>query len=149
MSQLTIQQSRRWLNLPVAHQILIDGHSIGIMKGSSVTIEIPSGQYDVTIQSMIPYFSGTQSVQIPLRGETILTFTERDGWMDPIFTVDILLCILKLFINFPSPWNWIYEVVTNGFFVLWLVWMWCIRKKYFRIRLSHSESAPTIVYNSI
>lgn len=141
MSLLTINHSRSFLNAYIAHQILIDGHSVGIMKGEKVSFQIPSGQYDITIQSMIPFFSATQTVQIPLRGETILTFSEPDKWMDSILAIDILFFVLTFFITIPSPWYGAYKVISDGFFVLWIVWMWCIRKKYFRIRISHKSQS--------
>lgn len=146
MSQLTIQQKHVFLGLSVPHMILIDGKSIGVMKGRSVVLDIPSGQYDITIQSMFPFISGTQNIQIPFRGHTTLAFSERDGWMEPIFTLDIFLSILKLFVSFPSPWNWIYEIITNGYFILWLVWVWCIRKRYFRIHVAQTTGTDYSIY---
>jgi hypothetical protein len=33
----------------------------------------------------------------------------------------------------PEPWGTIYEMVSNGFFAVWLLRIWIIRKSYFNI----------------
>ncbi|MCQ2960235.1 MAG: PhzF family phenazine biosynthesis protein [Bacteroidales bacterium] len=49
------------------------------------------------------------------------------------FQKELRLWIAKLFFEHPYPWNTIYEVVSNGFFVLWAIRIWCIRNNYFKI----------------
>jgi len=119
----------------IPHKILINGQLIGIMKGPQVAIEMPAGEYEITVQSMIPYFSASQRVGVQPRQETRLTFGDRERVWDALFVVDIVLWIVKRFLHLANPWTWIYEVFTNGYFVLWLIYEWRIRKNYFRFEI--------------
>ena len=38
-------------------------------------------------------------------------------------------------INLPEPWGLIYEMLSNGFFAVWLMRVWIIRKKYFKVEV--------------
>lgn len=137
MARLIIKQQRGKLSMSIPHKILVDGMFIGIMKGRQVIVELPYGQYDITIQSMIPYFSSTAHVQVSLHQDTVLSFSDREQWWDALFVVDIILWIVKRFMHLSAPWTWIYEIFTNGYFVLWLVYEWCIRKQYFKMEIEH------------
>lgn len=119
----------------IPHKILINGQLIGIMKDPRVAVEMPAGEYDITGQSMIPYFSGTQHVEVQARQETTLSFGDREQIWDALFVVDIVLWVVKRFLHLASPWTWIYEIFTNGYFVLWLIYEWRIRNRYFRFEI--------------
>ena len=135
MALLHIVQRRSKFSLNIPHKLLIDGHFVGVMKGGKVSVEIPMGEYDITIQSMIPFISGTRRVSVLPRSETTLEFSDREKWWDVLFVVDIVLWILKRFLHLASPWTWIYEVFTNGYFILWLLYEWRIRKQYFKFQI--------------
>ena len=115
------------------HRIYINGQHIGLMTIPSVRVEMPAGSYDVRIQSTIPLFSSTATVRLQTGLDTHLDFASRERVWDVLFSIDIALCIVKLFVAFPSPWNWIYKVLTNGFFIVWLIYEWTIRHRYFRL----------------
>ena len=34
-----------------------------------------------------------------------------------------------------APWTRIYEIFTNGYFILWLLYEWKIRKKYYALKV--------------
>lgn len=121
------------MNVP--HKLLIDGRFVGIMKDRRVSIEMPMGEYEITIQSMIPFISASQRVAMPLRGETTLEFADREKWWDVLFVVDVVLWIVKRFLHLAAPWTWIYEVFTNGYFLLWLLYEWRIRNHYFKFQV--------------
>ena len=121
------------MNVP--HKLLIDGRFVGIMKDRRVSIEMPMGEYEITIQSMIPFISASQRVAMPLRGETTLEFADREKWWDVLFVVDVVLWIVKRFLHLAAPWTWIYEVFTNGYFLLWLLYEWKIRNHYFKFQV--------------
>jgi len=135
MARLNIIQKRGKFAMKIPHKILINGQMIGIMKDARVAIEMPVGAYDITVQSMIPYFYATQRVEVQARQETTLAFSDREQIWDVLFVVDIVLWVVKRFLHLANPWTWIYEVFTNGYFVLWLLYEWCIRKNYFRFEV--------------
>lgn len=121
------------MNVP--HKLLIDGRFVGIMKDKRVSIEMPMGEYEITIQSMIPFISASQRVTMSLRGETTLEFADREKWWDMLFVLDVVLWIVKRFLHLAAPWTWIYEVFTNGYFLLWLLYEWRIRNHYFKFQV--------------
>lgn len=135
MARLILVQKHGKFSMPIPHKVLINGQLIGIMKDKQVSIEMPAGQYEVTIQSMVPYISATQLVDVISEKETTVTFSDREKFWDILFVVDIVLWTVKRFLHLASPWTWIYEIFTNGYFVLWLIYEWRIRNKYFNFEV--------------
>ena len=135
MAILHIVQRRGKFSVNVPHKLLIDGQYIGIMKDKKVSIEMPMGEYLITIQSMIPFISASQRVSLTPRSETTLTFADRERWWDMLFVLDVVLWSVKRFLHLAAPWTWIYEIFTNGYFVLWLLYEWRIRKRYFKFEI--------------
>ena len=135
MARLTIVQKRGKFSLNIPHKLLIDGRFVGIMKAKKVSVEMPMGEYAITIQSMIPFISASQRVTLSPRSETTLEFSDREKWWDALFVVDIVLWTIKRFLPLAAPWTWIYEVFTNGYFLLWLLYEWRIRKHYFKFQI--------------
>ena len=135
MARLTIVQKRGKFSLNVPHKLLIDGRFVGIMKAKKVSVEMPMGEYVITIQSMIPFISASQRVTLSPRSETTLEFSDREKWWDALFVVDIVLWTIKRFLHLAAPWTWFYEVFTNGYFLLWLLYEWRIRKHYFKFQI--------------
>ena len=123
------------------HKIFLNNTFVGIMNIPSVKIELPEGQYTLTIQHALPVLSVTQQVAVKNGTETHVDFYSRERWWDILFSIDLLLCVIKLFVTLPSPWGWIYEILTNGFFVAWLIYEWSIRKRYYKIDIY--ETADT------
>lgn len=56
------------------------------------------------------------------RGKVRLEFSDREQVWDALFVVDVVLWVVKRFLHLASPWTWLYEVFTNGYFVLWLIY---------------------------
>ena len=54
---------------------------------------------------------------------------------DVLFVVDVVLWIVKRFLHLAAPWTWIYEVFTNGYYLLWLLYEWRIRNHYFKFQV--------------
>ena len=117
----------------VPHYILINGQLLGIMKGKEAHISLPSGRYVLTIRSMYKFIESSATVDIS-EGETRhITFTDRDKVWNCLFNADLILWIIKRIMHVPEPWGTVYEIVSNGFFVIWLLRIWIIRKHYFAI----------------
>ncbi len=136
MSQLVIIQKRGKFSVTIPHKILVDGQFIGIMKDKQVSIEMPMGRYAITVQSMIPFISATQIVEIQPYSSVTLEFSDREQLWDALFVLDIILWLIKRFLHLAAPWTWLYEIFTNGYFLLWLIYEWTIRKKYFKFKIS-------------
>ena len=67
--------------------------------------------------------------------DTFLEFGDREKIWDIIFWADMVLWLVKRLINLPEPWELISEILSNGFFAVWLMRVWIIRKKYFKVEV--------------
>lgn len=121
------------MGLTLPHKIYFNGQLLGIMQRKEIQLKgIPEGKYSLKIQSMIPFIYAEKEIGIK-RGANTVTFSDREKFWDILFTIDLVLVIVKLFITLPDNIDLIYKIVTNGYFVIWLIYEWVIRKRYFRI----------------
>ena len=120
--------------MTLPHKIYFNGKLLGIMQRKEILVkDIPEGRYRLKIQSMIPFLFAEQEIQIK-RGANTVIFSDREKFWDILFTIDLVLVIAKLFLKLPDNINMIYNIVTNGYFAVWLIYEWVIRKRYFRIK---------------
>ncbi|MBR5984680.1 MAG: hypothetical protein IK025_13295 [Bacteroidales bacterium] len=131
--RLTIIKDCSELMAKLPNRIFINGRFVGIMQQKKVNIMIPKGTYNIMIQSPIPFLYATDQVEIQHDVENIVAFKNRERIWDILFTIDLALWIAGFFVSLPSPWDLIYEISTNTFLALWLIYEFCIRKKYYRI----------------
>lgn len=139
MARLNIVQKSGKFSLQIPHKILINGRSIGLLKGKAVAVEMPAGNYRLTVQSLFPFLYTSEIIDVVDGRETTLEFSDRERWWDILFALDIVLWTLKRFLHLASPWTWIYEIFTNGYFVLWLVYEWRIREHYFKFNIYRNK----------
>lgn len=133
-NSLTIIDKSSKMGMALPHKIYINDIFIGIIKGKSVTINgFPQGKYIVKIQSMIPYFSSSSMIDIK-EGKNVIEFQDKEKIWDILFTIDIVLWIVKRFLTLTPIADLWYEIITNGYFVLWIIYEISIRKKYFKIQ---------------
>lgn len=134
MALLTISSKRKQLvNLP--HYLLIDGQLLGLMKGKLVNIQLPAGNYEITVRSAYKFIESTIAVQIGDEECKKVVFSDREKFWNWLFNLDLVLWLIKRFITIPAPWGGIYEIVSNGFFAIWLLRIWIIRKRYFKLEM--------------
>ena len=114
--------------------LFADQWAMGLMRGNdSVRVALPEGDYAVTVRSAYKFIESTAQVHIA-DGEThTLTFGDRERWWNWLFNIDLVLWLIKWFIDFGNYWDTVYEAASNGFFILWLLRIWIIRKHYFRM----------------
>lgn len=133
MSKVVITQKNKLSFANIPHYILINGKLLGMMKDSSVELEVPPATFEIRIQSMFKWFYSSAIVTTRDGTVTHIDFTDREKWWDVLFVIDIVLWCVKRFLHLASPWTWLYEIFTNGYFVAWLIYEWTIRKRYFRL----------------
>lgn len=132
-SQIIISPRNRMMGM-IPHYLLVNGQLLGIMKGPTSHVTLPPGRYQVTIRSMYKFIESTTTVEV-VPGETKhLGFADRDRLWNWLFNIDLVLWLAKRILHVPEPWGTIYEVVSNGFFAIWLLRIWMVRKRYFDIR---------------
>ena len=122
------------MGVTLPHKIYFNGKLLGIMQRKEILVkDIPEGRYRLKIQSMIPFLFAEREIFIK-GGQNTVTFSDREKFWDILFTIDLVLVIVKLFLKLPDNINMIYNIVTNGYFAVWLIYEWVIRKRYFRIK---------------
>ena len=138
MAHLKIVHHTSKLMTKIPHRILINHQLIGLMNTPEINIQLLEGRYLITIQSVFPLFSASMAVGVSENVENVLAFSDREKWWDLLFVLDLALWIAQLFFTLPAPWNIVYKVFTNGYFALWLLYEWLIRKHYFKLSFHHS-----------
>lgn len=135
-TQIIITPKGKLMGL-IPHYLFINDQLLNVIKGREVHINLPSGRYRVTIRSIYRFIESSAEVCVSTGETKRLTFTDRDKVWNWLFNIDLLLWILKRILHIPEPWGTAYEVVSNGFFAIWLLRIWIIRKHYFVIKEEH------------
>ncbi|MCQ2285556.1 MAG: hypothetical protein MJZ76_01620 [Bacteroidales bacterium] len=147
MPSLKIIETSSKFSLKIPHKILINNIFIGLIQKNPITINLPEGEYTITIQSMIPLFSASLTIQMEAEQEATLKFGDREKFWDLLLIIDLILWFAKFFLDKFDAWqkfnlshNWAlgYTIFTNGIFILWLIYEWMIRKKYFKMVIDNS-----------
>lgn len=107
-----------------------------MMRGREIGIRLPAGTYVVTIRSIYRFIESSLNVSVNEGTSVNVTFDNSEKLWNVLFNVDLVIWIVKCFLQFGEPWDVIYEVAGNGFFVVWLLRIWIIRKRYFKIKIS-------------
>ncbi len=125
--------------LSIPYWVFINEQPIGIMQSKEVSIELPPTQFELGIKILFRLFRwqfsirGKKKISLAEGEHLQLMITDKERWWNILFDIDLVLWLAKLFFELPHPWNIIYEVVSNGFFALWLARIWFIRNRYFQI----------------
>ncbi len=144
MSELVIHHHHGKLSLPLPYYIYINGQLVGFVRGREVRGTVPPGRYAVGVKvPLLPgkwEFSLSSSAEVSVaEGESVtLTFSTRERWWDLLFNLDLACWLLSLFFTIPHPWNIVYHVLSEGFFAVWLIRLWRIRRNYFKVAISFS-----------
>ena len=132
--KLTIEKETSELMAKLPNRIFINGRLVGITQQKKVSVMIPKGRYSIMVQSPLPFLYATDEVEIERNVENVVAFKNRERIWDILFTIDLVLWIAGFFVTLPAPWDLVYEITTNTFLAVWLIYEFCIRKKYYRIR---------------
>lgn len=153
MAILTITEKKGRSTLSLPRRIYIGGQYVGMMnvptvkgrgkvrmaipktgKGdNAIHIELPAGGYAIRVESSLRWFGASANVRVREGYDNHLDFADREKVWDALFILDIILWCIKGVLHLGSPWSWIYEIFTNGYFVAWIIYEYCIRNKYFHM----------------
>ncbi len=107
-----------------------------------IHINMPQGLYEITIQSLFPFIKTSAIVKVEEEVDNVMEFEDKEKYWDILFSFDMLLWIVSLFINLQQPYSTIYHIVSEGIFVLWLIHIVVVRKKYFKFSIYHKSIQP-------
>ena len=120
--------------LVLPHYLLINDQVVGVMKGEA-RVTVPAATFKVTIRSSIKFIESSAVVSISESVDTYVEFGDREKVWDIIFWADMVLWLVKRMLHLPEPWGLVYEILSNGFFAVWVLRVWIIRKKYFKVEV--------------
>lgn len=139
MNYLHIHQKIDRLTLPLPYWVFIDGHPMGIMKRDA-NIQLPNGTYSLGIWLVFRLWKwefrlGRDTRIMMLNDDLDVEFWHEEPVWDTIFNIDLVFWLLTCFIDIPSPWNIVYHVLSDGFFIVWLIRLWKKRNEYLTINV--------------
>ncbi len=145
MAELIITHRQRDYLLKMPYQVIINGRLAGVMRTPQARLRLPAGYYTVTIRtgSFVPFgkkgktidmtLSATETIMVSDEGYNCLDFKDKGRWWDIVFGIDLAVWFVALFLTIPHPWNIVYHVLSDGFFVAWLVRLFFVRKRYYAL----------------
>jgi len=154
MAILVITHKQKSLVPGLPYQVLINGQLVGMLSTPQARLNMPAGQYAVTIQAggFVPIgkkgrgldlsLSSTATVKVSEGAYTCLDFQNKERWWDILFTIDLFLWLASLFFKLPHPWNIVYHAVSDGFFLIWIIRLIVLRKRYFSLDVYTTVKEP-------
>ncbi|MGN0202883.1 MAG: hypothetical protein ACI399_08285 [Candidatus Cryptobacteroides sp.] len=133
MATLIIKDKHKG-RMALPHYLLINDRIVGLMKGEA-RINVPAATFKVTVRSSFKFIESSAIVSTSESLDTLVEFGDREKVWDIIFWADMALWLVKRLLDLPQPWGLVYEILSNGFFAVWLLRVWIIRKKYFKVEV--------------
>lgn len=140
MPVLTLHR-KQMFKLSIPYWVFINGQPVGIMQNKEVSIQVQEGQYDLSVRILFRLLKwqlsigGEKKVNLSEDEHLHLMITDNERWWNLLFDIDLVFWIAKFFFELPYPWDTVYEVASNGFFILWIARIWMIRDHYFEITM--------------
>lgn len=131
---------KQHFKLSIPYWIFLNDQSVGIMRHKDVSLQLPPGQYKLSVKIVLGLFKwrlqigGSNVVSLQEGEQRHVRVTDRERWWNLLFDIDLVVWLARLFFTFPYPWNILYEVISNGFFLLWAIHIWVIRERYFQLQ---------------
>ena len=142
MPTLTIRHKRHWYEPKLPHAVFLNGYYAGTLKDGQLRGEVPPGNYALRVQfgGIISIgkkgkridlsVSSTEQVEVPMAGDVVCEFHDRERLWNILFDIDLILWMVSWFVQMPP----LYKILSNAFFVIWLVRLVIIRKRYYKIK---------------
>lgn len=140
------------------YQVIVNGQLVGTMTTPQARLRLRAGYYTITIRAggYLPIgkkgktldltLSSTAPVHVSESGYTCLDFKNKERWWNTLFNIDLILWLASLFLSIPHPWNIVYHVVSDGFFLLWIIRLFVVRRRYFAMETYITTDPPEAVY---
>ena len=148
MSALTIRHKDEFSLLPMPYIIAINGRNVGIMRKNEVRIDgMPQGLFEVTVKCGAMFkgkelmVSGTTTVDMNDEKDVTVEFCSHERVWNILFDIDLILWIVEFFVAMSEPWNFVYKIASDGFFLIWMLRVWIIRKRYYSLNRVDDASA--------
>lgn len=138
---LTIIHKRHFFEPPLPYFVFIDGLYAGTIRNKEMVLDVPAGSYSLKVQFGAPIRIGkrgkvidlslSSTQQLKIDKTTTVRFHDREWLWNILFDIDLLAWLVSMFVDFPS----VYKTISNLFFVVWIIRLIIIRKKYYRFTI--------------
>ena len=138
MPLLTIRHRKSSI-LPTPFFVLVNHEPVGLSRGGDVHIGLAEGRHCIGARVCIPLGKWQPGVQGEVEVEganehVVLEFSSRERVWNMLFNIDLVLWLASFSFTLPHPWHTVYEVASNGFFLLWGIQVWLRRNRFFHFR---------------
>lgn len=141
--------------------VLLNGQPIGLMQTGNADVKVPEGNYMLTVQfggrmTLYPRTAktavgrwlqkkhwqpdmsvgSTTPLHVNAGQELTVSYMDRERIWNILFDIDLVLWLAEFFITLPDPWHLVYKILSDGFFLIWMVRMYLIRKTYYRMEIA-------------
>lgn len=118
--------------------VYLDERPVGIMRTPELGIALPTGSYTVGVRLLFGVgrfsFAIGGERRVDVGDEPIhLTISDKERFWNMLFNLDLVVWIASFFVTLPHPWDIVYHVLSEGFFILWALRIWIIRRRYFTL----------------
>lgn len=140
MAKLTLHRKPLFRKLILPLIVSVNGQPIGMMRGESVSIEMPEGTYNIAVKLMFQLWrwrfciGGDRIVSVVEELPTSLEITDRERLWNILFDIDLVIWVASFFFTLPSPWNIVYHALSDGFFALWIARLIIVRDRYYKLK---------------
>lgn len=160
MATLTITHIDRGLPLGLPYLVLVDGRPVGMMQNPQARMNLSAGPHRLRIRCggylPIPFTKKTitlsveaeEMIEVQEGKFTEVQFENRERWWNILFDIDLVLWMVRIFVTLPEPWGLVYDITSNVSFAIWLLHFYLYRKRYFRFRVTHTDTPPAVVHPS-
>lgn len=160
MAQVIITHIDRGLPLGLPYLVLVDGKAVGMMQNPQARMQLSAGQHRLGIRcggylpipftkkTLALFVEATETIDCPESQYTEVQFENRERWWNILFDVDLVLWLVRIFVTLPELWGLVYDIVSNVSFAVWLLHFYLYRKRYFRFRVTHTDTPPEVVLPS-
>ena len=154
MAELIITNKQGKGTAQMPHQVILHGRLAGVMRTPQARLHLPAGYYMLTIRtgSFVPVgkkgktldmtVSSTLPIQVADGVYNCLDFNEEGWWWDIVFMIDLLVWLVSFGLTIPHPWKIVYHVLSDGFFIAWLIRLIIVRKRYYAMASYTTDTPP-------
>lgn len=136
MPLLTLHRKQR-TKLALPYWIFVNEQAVGIMRTPEVSIMLPEGTFTIAVRLMFGFgkwtfgIGGKRSVTTSADTPTHINISDRERWWNILFDLDLVVWLVGCFIDFAEPWNMVYHILSEGFFAIWMLRIFILRRRYF------------------
>lgn len=142
MATVTLYRKPLFKKFSLPLWVFVNGQPIGLMRKESATLTIPEGSYNLSVKLLFQIWKwrlgigGDNLITVAEDVPTHIEITDKERLWNILFDIDLVVWLASLFFTLPYPWNIVYHILSDGFFLIWIIRIILIRNRYFLLKVS-------------